>query len=141
MRSRAVILLCWAFGACTPAGPSPLGGIWTAIEAPGVVVESKLEAPRFHFSSDLKTLNGVTNCTEFSAPVAMNDRTFAIGEFVIRASVSCTARDHEIENAVVAALRDATEIAVGTGDRLYFRGRNGELVLAKPMPDFPGDAE
>ena len=142
MSLRLAFVLCFALGACAPAGPSPLGGTWTAISAPGVVVESKLEAPRFQFSSDLMTLTGVTNCTEFSAPVKVTDGTFAIGEFVIRTSVACTARDHEVEGAVVAALHAATGFSGGLpGDRLLLNGPNGDLVLAQPMPDFAGDAE
>jgi heat shock protein HslJ len=131
-----------ALAACAPAGPSPFGGTWTAISAPGVTVESNLEAPRFQFVGDPKTLRGSTNCSDFSVPIAIAGRTISIGEFSISESGPCTARDREIEAAVVAALRDAVEIRGGLpGDRLHLSGSGGELILAQPTPDFPADDE
>lgn len=141
-RVLLVLGLCPIVAACSASERSPLGGTWTAIAAPGIIITAKLEAPRFQFTADLRTLNGSTNCTDFSVPVSVTGTAIAIGEVVIRSPTSCTARDREIESAVVAALRQATEISGGLpSDRLILRGAGGELVLAQPTPAFPGDSE
>jgi heat shock protein HslJ len=136
-----VIGLCAVVAACGTSRPSPLGGTWTAIAAAGINIESKSEAPWFQFTEGGR-LNGVTGCTEFSAPVSVADATIAIGEFTIGASTPCTPRDREIENAVLAVLRQASAVSGGLpGDRLRLRGAGGELVLAQPAPDLPFDTE
>jgi heat shock protein HslJ len=130
-----------ALSACGSQGPSPLGGTWTLVAAPGITIETKQEAPRFQFTEGGR-LNVVTNCTEFSAPVTVAGSTFAFGELSIRTTATCTTRDHEIEDALVPALRQATELSGGLpGDRLRLSGPAGELVLAQPVPDLPFNRE
>lgn len=138
-RALLVIGLGAVLAACEVGGPSPFGGSWTAITATGINIETKSEAPQFQFTVGGR-VNVVTGCTEFSAPVSVAGSTIAIGDFMIRTSTSCTPRDREIENAVMAVLRQATEVSGGLpGDRLRLRGAGGELVLAQPAPDLPFD--
>jgi heat shock protein HslJ len=127
-------ILLFALAGCAAEGHSPLGGTWTAIAAPGVTIEANPNAPSLQFTVGGR-VNVVTNCTEFSAPVTVNGATIAIGEFAIRTTTTCTAQEREVENAMLAVLRQASEFSGGLpGDRLRLRGAGGELVLAQPHP-------
>ena len=135
-RGFVTIALWSALAACGSDVPSAVGGTWTAIAAPGVEIELDPNSPRLQFTVG-GTVNVVTNCSEVSAPVAFAGATIDLGEFAIRTTVPCTAQDREIENAILAVLRQASEFSGGLpGDRLHIRGPGGDLVLAQPHPGF-----
>jgi heat shock protein HslJ len=130
-----------ALAGCAAEGHSPLGGTWTAIAAPGVEIESNPGTPSLQFTVGGR-VNVVTNCTEFSAPVTVVGATIAIGEFAIRTTTTCTAQEREVENAMLAVLRQAREFSGGLpGDRLRIRSAGGELVFAQPRPGFSFETE
>ena len=140
-RGFVTIALCSALAACASDVPSAVGGTWTAIAAPGVEIELDPNSPRLQFTVGGR-INVVTSCSEVSAPVAFAGATIDLGEFAIRTTVACTTQDREIENAILAVLRQAREYSGGLpGDRLHIRGPGGELVLAQPHPGFSPESE
>ena len=140
MRALRYGVLAIALGSalvgCAAEVRSPLGGTWTAIAAPGVEIEVDPNTPRLQFTVG-GSLIVVTSCTEFLAPVTVAGAAISIGELAIRTTTTCTARDREVERAILTVLRKATGFSGGLpGDRLQIRGAGGELVLAQPHPGF-----
>jgi heat shock protein HslJ len=119
-------------------GPTPLGGTWALVEAPGIEITDGTEAPRIQFTVGSR-IQGETGCADFSAPVRVNGSELAIGQLEIAAPQQiCTLRRHAIEDAFMTALREVTAFSLGRpGDRLILSGPGGELVFVSPgtFPD------
>ncbi len=140
-----LIATLWALAGCLPSGSlrtgSPsnldLGGTWTTVSVPGTIITERLEAPRVQFT-DGGRIQGVTGCTDFSAPIRIEGERLAVGRFDTGspdggAIPTCSLRDREIEAAFVRALSQADHISGGqTSGRLVIAGPGGEIVLAQP---------
>ena len=114
------------------AGPSRLGGTWTAVSVPGIVITHRLEAPRVQFTVDGR-IQGATNCTEFRAPFRLEGDRLILGPFDPSPQIVCTDRDRQIDAAFASALTQAVTVSGGApADRLTLSGPGGEIVLAQP---------
>lgn len=143
--SLLLITALWALAGCVPLQSSParspsaldLGGTWTTVSVPGIVITDRLEAPRVQFVAPGR-VQGATGCTDFSAPVRIEGDRVAVGPFDTGSSVggsdpTCSPRDREIEAAFVRALSQADHLSGGLASgRLIISGPGGEIVLAQP---------
>lgn len=144
-RSLLLITALWALAGCVPLQSSParspsaldLGGTWTTVSVPGIVITDRLEAPRVQFVAPGR-VQGATGCTGFSAPVRIEGDRVAVGPFDAGSSVggsdpTCSPREREIEAAFVRALSQADHLSGGLASgRLMISGPGGEIVLAQP---------
>ena len=126
------------FGETRLDGPTPLGGTWAVVAAPGIEIIDGAEAPRVQFTVGAR-LQGETGCTDFSAPVRVTGNQLEIGPLELaEPQQPCSLRRTAIQAAFLGALHQVTSFSGGRpGERLTFNGAGGEIVLVSPesLPD------
>jgi len=137
-RVPVLLVLALAVAGCELAGPridgpTPLGGTWALVGAPGIEITDGLEAPRIQFTVGSR-IQGETGCADFSAPVRVSGNGLEIGQLEVGAPPQvCSLRGRAIEDAFVTALSEVTTFSLGRpGDRLILSGPGGELVFVSP---------
>lgn len=134
-----------ALAGCDAFGPTPvsrpaaidLGGTWTTVSVPGIVIADRLEAPQVQFT-DGGRIEGATGCNDFEAVIEIDGEALTVGpvdtgEPAGGGGAACTARARQIEAAFAFALTQADRITADPeSGRLIISGAGGEIVLTQP---------